>query len=235
MSCPARRRQRSPPQSASAHWVGRGSPTAQRHKEPGSSKSLRYFAYRSLCSIAACVVVRAPTIFEESQMPVIDLKLKLNDGYLLIFYAATPQAIESAFTVSARWRFAAIETSKNRLSRDFWRRSIFDFCNSICHFRPHAAQYDLLGDVTKRTGPHPCPCMSASHWKTQVAGRRPVFGLVVDWSNRLDLDQPPRLHQSCLAKRLQREPPKWKRSLTWLVGGKAETHYWSMEMRSLFV
>ena len=59
--------------------------TAQRHKEPGSSKSLRYFAYLSLCSIAACVVVRAPTIFEEGQIPVIDLKLKLNAGYLLLF------------------------------------------------------------------------------------------------------------------------------------------------------
>lgn len=58
---------------------------AQRHKESGLSKSSRYFAYLSLCSIAACVVVRAPTIFEEGQIPVIDLKLKLNAGYILVF------------------------------------------------------------------------------------------------------------------------------------------------------
>ena len=30
-------------------------------------------------------------------------------------------------SVSALWRLVAIETSNNRLSRDFWRRSIFDF------------------------------------------------------------------------------------------------------------
>jgi hypothetical protein len=27
--------------------------------------------------------------------------------------------------------FAAVETSKNQLSRNFWPRSAFDFCNSI--------------------------------------------------------------------------------------------------------
>jgi hypothetical protein len=59
--------------------------TAQRHRAAGSNNSLRYFAYLSLCSIAACVIVRAPTIFEEGQIPVIDLKLKLNAGYILVF------------------------------------------------------------------------------------------------------------------------------------------------------
>jgi hypothetical protein len=33
--------------------------------------------------------------------------------------------------VAAPQSVAARETSKNRLSRDFWRRLIFDFCNSI--------------------------------------------------------------------------------------------------------
>jgi hypothetical protein len=56
--------------------------TAQPHKE---SESNKYFAYLSLCSIAACVVVRAPTIFDEGQIPIIDLKLKLNAGYILVF------------------------------------------------------------------------------------------------------------------------------------------------------
>src|SRR4249919_3017021 len=30
---------------------------------------------------------------------------------------------------------AAAEKSKDRLSRDFWGCSIFDFCNNICHKR----------------------------------------------------------------------------------------------------
>ena len=33
--------------------------------------------------------------------------------------------------VSAPRTFAAIEIPKNRSSRDFWRRTIFDFCNKI--------------------------------------------------------------------------------------------------------
>jgi len=33
--------------------------------------------------------------------------------------------------VSALRGFAAVETSKNLLSRNFWSRSIFDFCNTI--------------------------------------------------------------------------------------------------------
>src|SRR5882762_1309667 len=34
--------------------------------------------------------------------------------------------------VSGLASIAVVETSKHRLSRDFQRRSIFDFCNSIC-------------------------------------------------------------------------------------------------------
>jgi len=34
--------------------------------------------------------------------------------------------------VSALQSVAAVEASKNQLSRDFSYRSIFDFCNSIC-------------------------------------------------------------------------------------------------------
>lgn len=57
---------------------------AKRHSEP-SAWRLRSFAILSICSIVACVIVRAPTIFEDVQIPVIDLKLKLNAGYLLVF------------------------------------------------------------------------------------------------------------------------------------------------------
>ena len=42
--------------------------------------------------------------------------------------------------VSGLESIAAVETSKHRLSRDFQRRSIFDFCNNICQQRTHAAQ-----------------------------------------------------------------------------------------------
>jgi hypothetical protein len=36
-----------------------------------------------------------------------------------------------------------VETSKHRLLRDFQRRSIFDFCNSICHKRKSRIIVDL--------------------------------------------------------------------------------------------
>src|SRR5471032_3311634 len=36
---------------------------------------------------------------------------------------------------SALQSVAAVEASKNLLSRDFWCRSIFDFCNNIGTFR----------------------------------------------------------------------------------------------------
>jgi hypothetical protein len=35
---------------------------------------------------------------------------------------------------------AALEATTNAFSRDFWRRSIFDFFNNICQFRTHASQ-----------------------------------------------------------------------------------------------
>jgi len=44
--------------------------------------------------------------------------------------------------VSALWSFAAVEMSRNRLSRDFRGRSIFDF--SICQDRTHALQQPVL-------------------------------------------------------------------------------------------
>jgi hypothetical protein len=36
---------------------------------------------------------------------------------------------------SAMQSVAAVELSRNLLSRDFWRRSNFDFCNNICQKR----------------------------------------------------------------------------------------------------
>src|ERR1700682_1930384 len=37
--------------------------------------------------------------------------------------------------VSELQSVVGVETSTNKLSRDFWYRSIFDFCNSICQNR----------------------------------------------------------------------------------------------------
>lgn len=45
----------------------------------------RDFLILSLCCIAACVMVRAPSVLDEITVPLIDLKLKLNAGYLLVF------------------------------------------------------------------------------------------------------------------------------------------------------
>jgi hypothetical protein len=46
--------------------------------------------------------------------------------------------------------FAPLAASKNRLSRDFRGRSIFDFCNSICQYRTHAP---LSGRLPKLWSP----------------------------------------------------------------------------------
>ena len=48
-----------------------------------------------------------------------------------IVYTKTTTDLRIGFLVS----IAAVETSKHRLSRDSPGRSIFDFCNSICHYR----------------------------------------------------------------------------------------------------
>ncbi|WP_316195998.1 hypothetical protein [Bradyrhizobium sp. SZCCHNRI3052] len=58
------------------------------HDEPGSKKTdpkRRDFLVLSLCCIAACAIVRAPSVLDEITVPLIDLKLKLNAGYLLVF------------------------------------------------------------------------------------------------------------------------------------------------------
>jgi len=55
---------------------------------------------------------------------------------------------------SAMHSVAAVELSRNLLSRDFWRRSIFDFCNNICderkclrqHSFGHSCQSQTLGE-----------------------------------------------------------------------------------------
>jgi hypothetical protein len=51
--------------------------------------------------------------------------------------------------VSAVEGFAAVAASKNRLSRDFRGRSIFDFCNSICQRRPHLGRPVRLFAIRK--------------------------------------------------------------------------------------
>ena len=60
-------------------------PAPQQSPDAGSTKPRRYFLYLSACSIVACVVVRAPSIFEEGKIPLVDLKLKLNAGWILVF------------------------------------------------------------------------------------------------------------------------------------------------------
>lgn len=45
----------------------------------------RDFLILTLCCIAACVAVRAPSVFDEIKVPLIDLKLKVNAGYILVF------------------------------------------------------------------------------------------------------------------------------------------------------
>jgi hypothetical protein len=46
--------------------------------------------------------------------------------------------------VSALRGFAAVETSKNQLSRNFWSRSIFDFCNDTIDFHNARDQACLI-------------------------------------------------------------------------------------------
>jgi hypothetical protein len=60
-------------------------PAPQQSPDAGSAKPRRDYLYLSACSIVACVVVRAPSIFEEGKIPLIDLKLKLNAGWILVF------------------------------------------------------------------------------------------------------------------------------------------------------
>jgi hypothetical protein len=60
-------------------------PAPQQSPDAGSAKPRRHYLYLSACSIVACVVVRAPSIFEEGKIPLIDLKLKLNAGWILVF------------------------------------------------------------------------------------------------------------------------------------------------------
>jgi hypothetical protein len=47
---------------------------------------------------------------------------------------------------------AAAEKSKDQLSRDFPGRSIFDFCNNICHYRKSPRSFDGADDPMYRMG-----------------------------------------------------------------------------------
>lgn len=58
------------------------------YDESGSKRTdpkRRDFFVLSLCCIAACAIVRAPSVLDEITVPLIDLKLKLNAGYVLVF------------------------------------------------------------------------------------------------------------------------------------------------------
>lgn len=59
-----------------------------RHDDDDRTKTdpkRRDFLILSLCCIAACAIVRAPSVLDEITIPLIDLKLKLNAGYVLVF------------------------------------------------------------------------------------------------------------------------------------------------------
>lgn len=60
-------------------------PAVQQSPNAESAKPRRYCLYLSACALVACVVVRAPSIFDEGKIPLIDLKLKLNAGWILMF------------------------------------------------------------------------------------------------------------------------------------------------------
>lgn len=60
-------------------------PAVQQSHDAESAKPKRYYLYLSACALVACVVARAPSIFEEGKIPLIDLKLKLNAGWILMF------------------------------------------------------------------------------------------------------------------------------------------------------
>jgi hypothetical protein len=51
-------------------------------------------------------------------------------------FAAETATSTISISVVALKSDAAVEKSKDQLSRDFWYRSIFDFCNSICQKAP---------------------------------------------------------------------------------------------------
>src|ERR1700680_1223072 len=58
--------------------------------------------------------------------------LLCSDERVRSHYSGSPAKMKQLLTfIAAPWSLAAIETSKIRPSRGFWRRSIFDFCNSI--------------------------------------------------------------------------------------------------------
>jgi hypothetical protein len=65
-----------------------------------------------------------------------------GDVRVLIVSHERPRTLASAMR-----SVAAVELSGNPLSRDFWRRSIFDFCNNICQIQTHAPQQTRVQDT----------------------------------------------------------------------------------------
>jgi hypothetical protein len=55
--------------------------------------------------------------------------------------------------VLALWRFVAIETSKNRVSRNLWRRTIFDCFNTIRQRQPFTQSSYSYGKTIKTKRP----------------------------------------------------------------------------------
>jgi len=55
----------------------------QHGPDAAPAKARSYYLYLSACAVAACIIVRAPSIFDEGKVPLIDLKLKLNAGWIL--------------------------------------------------------------------------------------------------------------------------------------------------------
>jgi hypothetical protein len=89
--------------------------------------------------------------------------------------------------ISALWCLVAIETTKNRLSRDFWRRSIFNFFNTIGAKRTFDDR--VLNPLLRAKRPSP---LSPSHHLSSsnpslARGGRSTFALCWAGTHKIEL------------------------------------------------
>jgi hypothetical protein len=74
---------------------------------------------------------------------------------------------------------AVVEPAKNQLLREFRRRSIFDFCNTICQQRTYADVAALLNDATN--------CGAASCVDYFTHGTEPEVNTIIEGEGRYSL------------------------------------------------
>ena len=77
----------------------------------------------------------------------------------------------AATFTSELWTLAATERYENRLSRDFWRRSIFDFCNTIRQKRT-SNEIHLMGS---RPANHSFGSAARTRASGSPSSRRTIF------------------------------------------------------------